>query len=182
MNGLKKCSVLILCLTFFVLNVIIFFLLSPSACLANLDKENLRNFYYEDVISSDSEEFTSADSAVVLPFNVNWILKDRFPWHIKTLKIPSYNLAEDFPQEHVKTFNDFLLFCASLEARWDPTETGIIYQLPLVKARLEQNIPLQYEDFLAALPLSICIIRDNRYLRTKLFGDFFMLSSYVHMF
>jgi hypothetical protein len=37
-------------------------------------------------------------------------LEDNFPESLKTLQVPSYTLAEDFPQEHVKTFNDFFYF------------------------------------------------------------------------
>ncbi|MCL1941075.1 MAG: hypothetical protein FWG09_03960 [Synergistaceae bacterium] len=89
----------------------------------------------------------------------NYLL-DRFLESIKTLEIPSYTLAEDFPQEHVKTFNDFLLFCASIE------ETRRFSKKPdisVVKARLELNNPVRYEDFLASVPFSVAFVgHDSR--------------------
>ena len=89
------------------------------------------------------------------------------------LAVPLYTLAEDFPQEHVKTFHDFLLFCAAttkemretikttedllyLSLRKAITPKIIpVYEHPLVKMRLELNNPVRYEDFLAAVILSI---------------------------
>ena len=107
---------------------------------------------------------------------------DRFPEIMKRLEIPKYTLAEDFPKEHIKTFNDFLLFCASIvvsdyeepsillskgylygyEAR-----AGVVYEHPLVKMRLKLNNPVQYEDFLAAIPLSICLRFPGRYYENR---------------
>ena len=88
---------------------------------------------------------------------------DRFLESIETFEIPSYTLAEDFPQEHVKTLNDFLIFCASVIARGRVADTGVIYEHPLVKMRLELNNPVRYEDFLAAVPLSQYISFQSRY-------------------
>jgi hypothetical protein len=80
---------------------------------------------------------------------------------IKTLAIPSYTLADDFPQEHVKTFNDFLLFCASVEKTKRNSKTTPLYEHPVVKIRLELNNPVRYEDFLAAVPLSVSVVIDS---------------------
>ena len=82
-------------------------------------------------------------------------VSDRFLDSIKTLEIPSYSLAEGFPREHIKTFNDFLIFCASVE------ETRYFSKKPTIsitKARLELNTPVQYEDFLAAVSMSISFV------------------------
>ena len=82
-------------------------------------------------------------------------LNDSFLMRKRTLEVPSYTLAEDFPKEHIKTFNDFLLFYASVE------QTRVYSRRPVisvVKARLELNNPVRYEDFLAAVLLSVSFV------------------------
>ena len=119
---------------------------------------------------------------------------DRFPEISKTLQIPLYTLAEDFPQDHVKTFNDFLIFCASVVAPHivvaethlddrgylygNEAYTKAIYEHPLVKMRLELNNPVRYEDFLAAVLLSLCCSFRERYFE----NHDALCAYYIRMF
>ena len=111
-------------------------------------------------------------------------MEDRFPETIKTIEIPSYNLAEDFPKEHIKTFNDFLIFCASLKEGRENL-IGRICELPIVKTRLEMNNPVQYEDFLSAVTMSISLFGwkntplniEWRTIATTLYVQKFMYAS-----
>ena len=60
--------------------------------------------------------------------------------------LPSYVLAENFPQDKIETFNNLVSFCAIVEK---------YSTLSLAKARLNSTIPVLYEDFLATVFL-IC--------------------------
>ena len=131
---------------------------------------------------SHSVEITSTDSVAITITDAGIVSEDLFQIHLKTLEIPSYTLADDFPQEHVKTFNDFLLFCASVEARWRPTQTETFYEHPLVKMRLEQNNPVQFEDFLAAIPLSLSMVGHREDLRRMFEHRSQINGHYVRMF
>ena len=110
-------------------------------------------------------------------------LEDRFLEGIKAIEAPAYTLDDDFPKDQVKTFKNFLIFCASVESVEKKTllftERPGMYQLPLVKARLELNNPVRYEDFLAAVPLSISIVS---YIDQTEWFEFVMQLNYLHMF
>ena len=82
---------------------------------------------------------------------------DRFPEIMNMLKVPLYTLAKDFPRERIEIFNDFLTFSASIVADDHEVHSGAIYEHPLVKMRLGLSNPVRYEDFLAAVLLSLSL-------------------------
>jgi len=124
-----------------------------------------------------SAETASTDSTTITKKDSGIVTEDLFLIHLENLSIPLFALADDFPQEHVKTFNDFLIFCASMGAGRHPTQTGTIYEHPLVKMRLEQNTPVQFEDFLSAIPLSLSMVGHREDLR-RMFEKIFL--SRIH--
>ena len=83
---------------------------------------------------------------------------DSFLDDIKNIKVPSYTLAEDFPQEHVKTFHDFLLFCIEVNSIRGVINNINIFEHPFTIAWFEKKKPVRYEEFLAAIPMSISFI------------------------
>ena len=112
------------------------------------------------IMLNGNNAFSNSTTAVLIKepaHNPN--IEDRFLEGIKAIEAPAYTLDDDFPKDQVKTFKNFLIFCASVEKKTLLfTERPGMYQLPLVKARLELNNPVRYEDFLAAVPLSISIV------------------------
>ena len=142
MNKLKKCFVISMCVLFLILNGADF---SHSAeNTMTIPEGHIVGFYPSSHIRSRR------------------YFEDRFLESIKTLEVPSYTLAEDFPEEHIKTFNDFLLFYISVE------ETRMFSRIPaisVVKARLELNNPVRFKDFLAAVPLSVSFVGHDDSIR-----------------
>ena len=131
---------------------------SVSPDIVSGERRSLWGLIYAAVrIAEKNERPPHAVYSDVLGKSILYEYLDPFPESMNTLEIPSYTLAEDFPQEHVKTFNDFLLFCTSVVARSRKAHTGVIHEHPLVKMRLELNNPIRYEDFLATVLLSLSL-------------------------
>jgi len=105
-------------------------------------------------------------------------LEDRFLERIKTLEVASYALAEDFPREHIKTFNDFLLFYTSVEQTRRFSRSPVT---SLVKKRLELNNPVRFKDFLAAVPLSVSFVGHHG-VRQMFEWERLLVEHYVQMF
>ena len=129
----------------------------------------------EAVFSNPAEEAIKNEYSFNREAHGEWrrYVEDRFLRSIPTLEVPAYTLAEDFPQEHVKTFNDFLIFCASVEkTRMLSRMSG----MSIVKARLELNNPVRYEDFLAAVILSITFVQHG--VLDRMFEQFARLMEY----
>jgi hypothetical protein len=95
------------------------------------------------------------------PINDNFSLDE-----IKTVARPAYSLAENFPQDKIKIFEDFIAFCAVVEGgEIDYNDLLQPISIRHVRARLACNVPLEYGDFLAAVSFSLtCVPAAHRKL------------------
>ena len=161
MNKVKRYITIVICL--------LLFISIGSAVFLSIDKGR-RRIVEEGAGNLDSVKIPDFD------YELFEYLYYNFPENVKTLEVPSYTLADDFPEEHIKTFHDFLLFCASVE---ETRKFSVKPDISVVKARLELNSPVRYEDFLAAMILSISYVGHN----VRIFEQLpILMEHYVEIF
>ncbi|MDR0580559.1 MAG: hypothetical protein LBG04_00360 [Holosporaceae bacterium] len=144
-----------------------FVFISVATASPKSSHRSLGNIRRPRIISKleEDSEITHNNIKITLP-----IWKEDFSINeIKSAVSPTYCLDESFPVDKIQVFKDFIAFNTVIE------ETEDLPPSELIGARLDFTLPVQYEDFLAAVSMSLHFLpHSGRISHSLLRASFFI--------